>query len=97
MADTSPQTIYFADGKCITAGGFNDRDLNTWAPTALPLAGACTRRAAGGSCCPDSRRIDVRHNGMCNIAYADGHVKSSNGMQETTLNYNDPNSQWDRS
>jgi len=30
---------------------------------------------------------------MCNIAYADGHVKSSNGMQETTLNYNDPNSQ----
>jgi prepilin-type N-terminal cleavage/methylation domain-containing protein/prepilin-type processing-associated H-X9-DG protein len=93
-------TIYFADGKRINRAiaGFVDRDPNTWGTNGVchwqihaPNGGGW----AGGSCCPDSRRIDVRHNGMVNIAYVDGHVKTTNGQAETQGNWNDATSMWD--
>ena len=94
------QTIYFVDGKRINRAtpGFNDRDPNTWGSNGqchwqvhAPNGGGWN----GGSCCTDSRRIDVRHNGMCNFGYADGHVKTTNGMAETQGNWNDATSMWD--
>ncbi len=94
------ETIWFADGKRINRAGtgFADLDPNTWGSN-----GTCDWQVhapqgggwAGGTCCTDSRRIDVRHNGMCNFAYADGHVKTTNGRQETQGNWNDANSMWD--
>ena len=94
------ETIYFADGKRINRAiaGFNDRDPKSWGSN-----GTCHWQIhapggggwAGGGCCPDSRRLDVRHNDMANIAYADGHVKISTGMAESAGNWNDANSMWD--
>ncbi|MBU0606993.1 MAG: DUF1559 domain-containing protein [Armatimonadetes bacterium] len=94
------ETIYFADGKRINraTAGFNDRDPKTWGSN-----GTCHWQVhapggggwGGGSCCTDSRRLDVRHNDMVNIAYVDGHVKTSTGMAETAGTWNDANSMWD--
>ena len=95
------ETIAFADGKRINRStpGFNDADPKTWGSN-----GHCDWQIrapqgsgwAGGSCCPDSRRIDVRHMDGCNFAYMDGHVKWTPGMQETVIPYNDTASLWDR-
>jgi len=96
------ETIWYADAKRINAAnpGFLDRDPKTWGSN-----GSCDwqiRAPAGsgwapgsGSCCPDSRRIDVRHNDTCNFAYVDGHVKTTPGMEETAIDWNAANSKWD--
>ncbi len=34
---------------------------------------------------------------MVNFAYVDGHVKTTTGREETTIDYNAAASQWDRS
>jgi prepilin-type N-terminal cleavage/methylation domain-containing protein/prepilin-type processing-associated H-X9-DG protein len=94
------ETIYFADGKRVNRGAatFVDRDPKTWGSNGhchwqirAPNGGGWN----GGSCCTDSRRIDVRHNDMCNFAYVDGHVKCTPGMAESAGNWDDATSLWD--
>lgn len=93
-------TVLFADGKRINraTAGFNDMDPTTWGWNGhchwqihFPGAGAWN----GGSCCPDSRRIDVRHNDGCNVAWVDGHVKWSKGKELIQYPIGDPNCLYD--
>jgi prepilin-type N-terminal cleavage/methylation domain-containing protein/prepilin-type processing-associated H-X9-DG protein len=97
------QTIWYADAKRIDATnpGFADRDPKTWGSHGscdwqMRAPGGSGWAPGSGSCCPDTRRIDVRHNDMCDFAYVDGHVKTTPGVEETTLDWNNANSMWDR-
>lgn len=96
------ETIWWADGKRINraVAGFVDMQPTSWGWNGHchwqihfpgPSAGAWN----GGSCCPDSRRVDVRHNGGCNVAWVDGHVKWSTGMELIQGSTGSANCLWD--
>ena len=94
------ETILLADGKRIQRDNpnFVDMEPTTWGrrdhchwQIHFPGAGAWN----GGSCCPDSRRIDVRHNDGVNVAWADGHVKWERGNKLIMYPRGDPNCLWD--
>ena len=96
------ETVLFADGKRINraVAGFVDMDPTTWGSNGnchwqihFPGAGAW----AGGSCCPDSRRIDVRHNDGCNVAWVDGHAKWDKGIDIIRYPIGDPKCLYDES
>ena len=96
------ETIMLADGKRIRRAepGFTDMDPTTWGISGhchwqlhWPQSGAWN----GGSCCSESRRIDVRHNDGCNVAWLDGHAKWSKGHELIVdVPAGDPSCLWDR-
>jgi prepilin-type N-terminal cleavage/methylation domain-containing protein/prepilin-type processing-associated H-X9-DG protein len=61
----------------------------------------CTACPSGGSCCGDANTVVNRHNGTCNIAFADGHVKAYKVSQvtgpfRTAALRGGPTDMWDR-
>jgi len=94
------ETVLMADGKRIARAtpGFNDMDPTTWGCSGhchwqlhWPGSGSWN----GGSCCSESRRIDVRHNDGCNVGWMDGHAKWDRGSELIRWPQNDPNCLWD--
>ena len=95
------QTALMADAKRIRRAepGFQDMVPTSWGSSGTcdwqihwPGAGAWN----GGSCCSESRRIDVRHNEGCNVNWVDGHVKWTRGLDLISYPRSDPKCLWDR-
>ncbi len=95
------ETVLLADGKRINRAiaGFQDLAPTTWGSNGhchWQLHWQNVGSWNGGSCCPDSRRIDVRHNDGCNVAWVDGHVKWDRGMSLINYTRGDANCLWDK-